>query len=74
MHKFTNKQIENTIKMVDSLIINCEKIKPKLKEGSPQLSLNKSRIEALNISKILLMNEKNDYKKDELVKASVQIT
>ena len=74
MTKFTNKQIDSTLNMINSLIINCEKIQPKLKEGSPQLSLNKNRIKALYISKALITNQKHDYKKEELVKAVDQIT
>lgn len=74
MSKFTSKQIEDSLNMINSLIINCEKIQPKLKEGSPQLSLNKNRIKALYISKELLINEEHDYKKEELLKSMEQIT
>lgn len=74
MNKFTNKQIEDTLNMINSSIINCEKIQPKLKEGSPQLSLNKNRIKALYISKSLITNETHDYKKEELIKSVAQIT
>ncbi|MDV4150776.1 hypothetical protein R0131_07995 [Clostridium sp. AL.422] len=74
MNKFTNKQIEDTLNMINSSIINCEKIQPKLKEGSPQLSLNKNRIKALYISKALITNERHDYKKEELIKSVAQIT
>jgi penicillin V acylase-like amidase (Ntn superfamily) len=74
MNKFTNKQIEDTLNMINSSIINCEKIQPKLKEGSPQLSLNKNRIKALYISKALITNQIHDYKKEELLKSVAQIT
>lgn len=74
MSKFTNQQIEDTLNMVDSTIVNCEKIQPKLKEGSPQLTLNKNRIKALYISKALITNQKHDYEKEELLKSVSQIT
>ena len=75
MHSFTQQQIKDTLKIIESTIVNCEKVQPKLKEGSPSLSLSKNRIKALYISKALLMNqESSQYSKDELEKAVVQIT
>ena len=74
MHSFTQQQIKDTLKIIESTIVNCEKVQPKLKEGSPSLSLSKNRIKALYISKDLLMNEENQYSKEELEKAVVQIT
>ena len=75
MHSFTEQQIKDTLKIIESTIVNCEKVQPKLKEGSPSLSLSKNRIKALYISKALLMNqESSQYSKDELEKAVVQIT
>ena len=74
MHSFTEQQIKDTLKIIESSIVNCEKVQPKLKEGSPSLSLSKNRIKALYISKALLMNQENRYSKEELEKAVVQIT
>ena len=74
MHSFTEQQINDTLKIIESTIVNCEKVQPKLKEGSPSLSLSKNRIKALYISKALLMNQENQYSKEELEKAVVQIT
>ena len=74
MHSFTEQQIKDTLKIIESTIVNCEKVQPKLKEGSPSLSLSKNRIKALYISKALLMNQENQYSKEELEKAVVQIT
>ena len=74
MHLFTEQQIKDTLKIIESSIVNCEKVQPKLKEGSPSLSLSKNRIKALYISKALLMNKENQYSKEELEKAVVQIT
>lgn len=74
MNIYTSEQIQDTMKIIESSIKNCEKIQPKLKEGSPQLSLSQNRIKALYISKTLLLNEENVYTRDELEKAVVQIT
>ena len=74
MHSFTQQQIKDTLEIIESTIVNCEKVQPKLKEGSPSLSLSKNRIKALYIYKDLLMNEENQYSKEELEKAVVQIT
>lgn len=67
------QKIQDTLKIIESSITSCEKIQPKLKEGSPQLSLSKNRIKALYIAKALLENPKSKYEKDELEKAVVQI-
>lgn len=74
MHEYTNKQIEDTLNMIDSTIRNCEKIQPKLKEGSPQLSLSKNRIKALYICKDLITNQSHNYTQEDLLKSVSQIT
>lgn len=74
MNTLSNQQINDTLKMIESSIINCEKVQPKLKEGSSSLALSKNRIKALNISKDLLMKQENQYTKEESEKAVTQIT
>lgn len=74
MSKYTSEEIENTLKIIESTIINCEKIQPKFKEGTPQLSLSRNRIKALNISKTLITNDKHSYTQEDLSKAEIQIT
>lgn len=74
MIEYTNQQIEDTLKLIDSSIRNCENIQPKFKEGSPQLSLSRNRIKALYISKALITNQEHNYTKDELLKSVPQIT
>ena len=74
MYKYTNKQIEDTLNLIDSTIRNCEKIQPKLKEGSPQLSLSRNRIKALNICRALITNQNHSYTQEELLKSVSQIT
>lgn len=74
MNTFTEQQIKDTLKIIVSSITNCERVQPKLKEGSASLSLNKNRIKALYISKDVLMHTENQYTKEELEKAMIQIT
>lgn len=74
MVKYTDKQVEDTLNLIDSTIRNCEKIQPKFKEGSSQLSLSRNRIKALYISKALITNQKYDYTEDEILKSIPQIT
>lgn len=74
MNQHTEKQIQDTLKIIESSIVNCEKVRLKLKEGSSSFSLNTNRIKALHISKALLTNQDNDYSKKELEEAVIQIT
>lgn len=74
MSKYTNSQIQDTLNMVESSIANCEKVQPKLKEGSPQLSLSKNRIKSLYIAKSLLLGEEEKFTKTEMEQAIIQIT
>lgn len=73
MEEFTQQQIKDTLKLIESSIVSCEKIQPKLKEGSSSLAINKNRIKALYIAKDLLMNKETQYSKEELEKAVIQI-
>lgn len=73
MNHYTEKQIQDTLNIIESSIVNCEKVRLKLKEGSASFSLNTNRIKALYISKALLKNQENDYTKEELEKAVPQI-
>ena len=74
MHTISEQQIQDTLKVIDSTIINCEKVQLKLKQGSPQLSLSKSRIKALYVSKDLLLNHGKLYPREELENAVLQIS
>ena len=74
MSEYSNKQIDDTLSIIESTIKNCEKIQPKFKEGIPQLSLSRNRIKALNISKNLITNQENNYTQKELSKAVDQVT
>ena len=74
MRIYTEQQIQDTLKIVDSSIVNCEKVQPKLKESSPQLSLSHNRIKALYIAKTLLLGQESEFTTLELEEATVQIT
>ena len=77
MTEYTKKQIQETLKIVESSITNCEKIRLKLKDGYASFSLNTNRIKALYISQALLTNQDINqdimYTKEELGKAFIQI-
>ncbi|CEH36176.1 hypothetical protein [Romboutsia lituseburensis] len=74
MNKYTNQQIDDTLNIIESTIRNCEKIQPKFKEGTPQLSLSRNRIKALYISKSLITSQEKDYTQEELLKSVPQVT
>lgn len=70
----TEKDIQDTLKIVESSIVNCEKVRPKLKEGSSSFSLNTNRLRALYIAKELLTGQEKEYTKEELESTVKQIT
>lgn len=74
MTKYTEKQIQDTVKLLGASIVNCEKVRPKLKEGSSSFSLNTNRLKALYLSKALLTDPGSAYEKEELEKAVAQIS
>lgn len=74
MVQYTEKQIQDTLKIIESSIVNCEKVRLKLRKDSASFSLNTNRIKALYISKTLLTNQDSEYTKEELKKAFTQIT
>lgn len=72
MKKYTEEELKNALIVIESTIINCENMKHKFKEKTSQNTLLKNRINALNISKSLIIDNKN-YKEEELKKALKQI-
>lgn len=71
MNKFTEKDLEEALKIISSTIIKCEKAQIKFVEGSSQHTLLKNRIKAMYISKSLLTDEViiDKYTKEELTEA-----
>lgn len=70
-----NTEVNDTLKIIQSTIKNCEKIKFKFSEGSSQDTLLKNRIKALYISKALLLSEKcEEYSTKDIKEAIIPIT
>lgn len=70
---FDDKQ-KITLKIIDSSIASCEKVRGKLKEGSSQLSLNTNRLQALYLAKEILQNTDCDTDSQQIEQALIQIT
>ncbi|WP_255612860.1 MULTISPECIES: hypothetical protein [unclassified Clostridioides] len=60
-----------TLRVVSSVIVRCEKAQLKFMEGTSQHSLLKNRIKAMYISKSLITDENiiDKYTKEELIEA-----
>ncbi len=54
MDNFTQEELEEALRAIDSTISKCEKVQPKLKQGTPQYTLLIRRIKALNIASVLI--------------------
>lgn len=57
MDSFTKEDLEEALRAIASTISKCEKVQPKLKEGSPQHTLLIRRIKALSIASALIKRE-----------------
>lgn len=57
MEDYTKEELEEALRAIDSTIRKCEKVQPKLKEGTSQHTLLIRRIKALNISSVLIKRE-----------------
>lgn len=55
----TKEEFEEALRAIDSTIGKCEKVQPKLKQGSSQHTLLVRRIKALKISVALIKRELN---------------
>ncbi|MCC0673611.1 hypothetical protein IC216_16625 [Clostridioides sp. ES-S-0145-01] len=71
MDKYTKEELIQTLRVVSSVIIRCEKAQLKFMEGTSQHSLLKNRIKAMYISKSLITDENiiDKYTKEELIEA-----
>lgn len=63
MRSFTESELKEAKKAIDSTIKKCEKALPKLKENSAQQTLLERRIAAFNISLELIEKELLELKK-----------
>lgn len=57
MSEYTAAELEQALRAIRSLISKCEKVQPKLKQGSSQWSLLRNRIAALRIAASLMERE-----------------
>ena len=71
MEKYSQNELDTTVRFISSTIGKCEKMQLKFAEGTSQHSLLKNRIKALYISKALIENDINVsmYTKEDLEKA-----
>jgi hypothetical protein len=80
MDKFSREDLEEALPVIASMISRSEAVKYKFKEGTPQASLTRNRLKALNISSALITKELNsdflidDFSEDDLEKALLPIT
>lgn len=57
MNTYTKEELEEALRAIDSTIKKCEKVQPKLKEGTSQHTLLVRRIKALRIASELITRE-----------------
>ena len=80
MDEFTKKDLEKALLAITSMISKIEKSKEKFAQGTSQYTLQKNRLEALNIASALILKELaesdvlNNYTKEDLKKAVAPIT
>jgi len=80
MDDFTKKDMEEALRAIASMIGRAEKAKEKFTQGTSQYTLQKNRLEALNIASLLISKEladsnaMNHYTKEDLEKALAPIS
>lgn len=57
MNDFTKEELEESLRAITSTISKCEKVQPKLRQGTSQHTLLVRRIKALSIASTLIMLE-----------------
>jgi len=57
MDNFSKEDLEEALRAIASTTAKCEKVLPKLKQGTPQHMLLIRRIKALNIASALIKRE-----------------
>ena len=80
MDDFTKKDMEEALRAMASMIGRTEKAKEKFAQGTSQHTLQKNRLEALNIASLLISKELADsnamkhYTREDLEKALAPIS
>jgi len=62
LNTFTKEELEEALRAINSTIRKCEKVQPKLKQGTAQHTLLMRRIRALNIASELITRELGQQK------------
>ena len=57
MENYTIEELEEALRAIESTISKCEKVQPKLKEGTSQSTLLVRRIKAFQIASALIEQE-----------------
>ncbi|MFX4262488.1 hypothetical protein ACOBQJ_09815 [Pelotomaculum propionicicum] len=57
MNNYTKEELEEALRAISSTINKCEKVLPKLKQGTSQHTLLIRRIKALHIASALIAKE-----------------
>jgi len=80
MDNFSRDDLEKALSSIASMIRRSEGVQDKFREGTPQASLIRNRLKALNISSALVTKELNsdflidDFSKEDVEKALPPIT
>ena len=80
MDDFTRKDMEEALRAMALMIDRTEKAKEKFVQGTSQYTLQKNRLEALNIASLLILKEladsnvMNHYTKGDIEKALAPIS
>lgn len=61
MEKYTTEELKEALRAIESTISKCEKVRPKLREGTSQHTLLVRRIKALYIASALIKREMGGY-------------
>lgn len=61
MNNFTKEELEEALRAIASTISKCEKVQPKLKQGTSQHTLLIRRIKAFNIASTLIKRELSHF-------------
>ncbi len=63
MGSYLKKELEEALRAIESTISKCEKVLPKLKEGTSQHTLLIRRIRAFEIASSLIQQELKEHRK-----------
>jgi hypothetical protein len=61
MGNFTKEELEEALRAITSTIGKCEKVQPKIKQGTSQHTLLTRRIKAFHIASVLIEKELSSH-------------